>query len=153
MGSVYRTIGNRAAAYQASLRDKYIENTGIEVTIYKPNSENQLDAFGDQDTNNAARVESQIVVVPHFKDYYQIIDILGENVENDLPLEVQIKTTEHLPIDTLIQIPLPNKYAEEGEGVQAMMWRVLSVEQKHLDTGYSKVAKCVPSRDNTWTPS
>lgn len=142
----YRDVANTTAEYQSELRDNYIENSGISIQLQVPITENVLDSFGDLKTDDDTRIVSIIQAIPRFTEYYQIVDIIGQNLEEAIPLEVQIKSTQHVPNDTLLTIPTPS---DDG-GTQEMVWRVLSTEKKHLEVGYSKLIRCVPARNEGW---
>lgn len=146
MSGNYREYADCMAALQACKRDNYIKLHGICVTAMLPidsNNENKTEYnhFGDMCSIN--RVDEVRFVLPLYDNYYTLLDVIGEDHEDPLPLECLTKSSDHWPRDTLFKLPV----LIEGE-LKDRYWRVISHEQKHLEINYEKKIKCVPARDS-----
>lgn len=143
----FRGLANEALNSQACKRDKYIEAHGICVNAMLPlteegNFDSQVDYFGDKVTVN--RKDIVMPLVPQYRDYYQLLDIVGEDLEEPLPLECLVRTSDYWPLDTIFRLPV----RDTAGIVQDRYWRVIKQEQKHLEVGYSKKIYVVPARDH-----
>jgi hypothetical protein len=142
-----RELANKMLQLQACQRDKYVEQYGICVTAMVPlNSEgevnSEVDYFGDKCAAN--RKDVVMPLIPQYSDYYSLIDIVGEDHENPLPLECLVRTCDYWPLDTIFRLPVMNT-----DGVlQDRYWRVINQNQKHLELVYSKKIQVVPARDH-----
>lgn len=147
MSNNYREYADMMVSLQACKRDNYIKNHGICVTAMLPtntvDNENRTEYnfFGDMCSDN--RVDKDMFLIPLYNDYYTVLDVIGEDHEDPLPLECLVTSEDHWPRDTLFKLPV----LIEGE-LQDRYWRVLSSEQKHLEVNYDKKIKCVPARDS-----
>ncbi|NNK82754.1 MAG: hypothetical protein HKO92_06500 [Flavobacteriaceae bacterium] len=145
-GSNYRKYVNYIASLQACKRDIYIKSHGLCVTALLPvdsdsNLKTEINYFGDMCAIN--RVDKPMFVLPLYNDYYTLLDVIGEDHEDPLPLECETLSVDHWPRDTIFMLPVLI------EGVlKDRFWRVLSHEQKHLEVNYQKKIKCVPARDS-----
>lgn len=145
MGS-YREYADKLALLQACKRDNYIKLHGICVMAMLPyNSDGETKAeinyFGDMCGHN--RINEERHLIPLYDNYYTLLDVIGEDHEDPLPLECITLSSEHWPRDTLFKLPV----LIDGE-LKDRYWRVISHEQKHLDVAYEKKIKCVPARDS-----
>jgi hypothetical protein len=105
--------------------------------------ENRTDInyFGDMCADN--RIDKEMWVLPYYDNYYTLLDVIGEDHEDPLPLECETLSSDHWPRDTIFRLPVLI------EGVlEDRYWRVISHEQKHLEVNYQKKIKCVPARDS-----
>ena len=138
-----RTYLNSLTGYKAKLRDKYIDYQGITVNIDRPNTEDQIDDFGD--IIQGARTTSQIKVVPRYDAYHMIIDLFGGvDIEQELPLELEARTADYIPNDSLIYLPI-NSPDDLGAPIEP--WRVIRSEIKYLERMHVRIIKVVPFRD------
>lgn len=136
-----RELSNRTTSYQTNLRNRQIDYNGVIATIYKPSQEDEFDELGGRKT--FTRTAESIKCIPKYESYYQILNLIGgSSVEDNLPLEVYIRTDVEVPNDTILEIPLNTK----DNNLINYKWRVLSVELKHLETYYAKILKCVAAR-------
>ena len=146
MAGNYREYADKLAMLQACKRDQYIKLHGICVTAVLPTSvkseiKTDYNFFGDMCADT--RVDEVRFLIPLYDDYYTLLDVIGEDHEDPLPLECKTLSTDHWPRDTLFRLPVLI------DGVlKDRWWRVLSHEQKHLDVAYEKKIKCVPARDH-----
>lgn len=144
----YRLYADCAALVNSCLRDKYIEQHGLCVTAMLPLSESSevksnYTVFGDPCADN--RKDETRWLIPLFKDYHQILNLVGDDIEDPLPLECLVKTTELWPNDTLFRLPV---YDEAMDQLVDRYWKVIRPERKHLEVTYSKKIKVVPARDH-----
>lgn len=136
------------AKLQACRRDKQIEQLGLCVTAMVPINElgeeveNEVNFYGDPCIHN--RKDKVMWIVPNYKDYYSLLSIVGEDLENPLPLECQVKTTEHWPRETIFKLPVLHS---NGELIDRY-WKVINQEGKHLEVYYDKKLLAVPARDH-----
>jgi hypothetical protein len=142
----FRAFADQLALQQACVRDHWIEQNGLCVTVMEPSTgtaeENKVDFYSDFCTEN--RIDSLKWLVPLWKDYYTILDVLGEDNEDPLPLEALVKTTDHWFRDSIVRLPVLNT---ENQLIDKY-WRVLSGQQRHLEAVYDKKIKLVPARDH-----
>lgn len=137
----FRVYSDNLAEYYSCLRDRQIEHEGLRVTIHEPiDQENTVDFYGDPEISN--RKDRVVYMIPIYRDYFEILDVLGTDAENDLPLECLIKTSDHIPRETVFRLPVRN---DAGDLIDRF-WRVIGSELRHLDLGYQKIIKCVPAR-------
>jgi hypothetical protein len=146
---MYRGLANSAALYQARLRDRALDVTGIRTECYRPvigtgsAPESAKDFYGDANpAYSYSNGPDSIVVDPKYDAYHQLLDIVGLDSEQTLPLEVIIKTCDHVPDRTLLRLPIRSK----SDDTRQIWWVVQRTEVKHLETYYAKVAQCVPYR-------
>lgn len=146
VGFNYRSaFKGRQVDYLAALRDSAIFNLyGITVTAFIPKVENNVDEyqnFKDDDFN-----EFQIMCVPEFTEYRQVLSQFGMSAEDnvDYPLDILIPSALHLPRNTRLVL---NEFDSHEHKIDRE-WRVLSTETKQLSNSksYTKVAHCVPAR-------
>jgi len=143
--TLLRDLANNSVLYQASLRDNYVEANGVPVVCLVPVTENNKNELGDFIEGDRESVTLKLV--PRYKQYFQLLSILEESIEDTLPLELIMKTTDDLQKDTILQIDVVMPHNEEVVN----QWRVLSSGLKHLEFGYAKVAKAVPRRGLDWS--
>jgi hypothetical protein len=43
-----------------------------------------------------------ITIIPKYESYYQIVDLMGADIDTDMALEVIAKISDHIPNDSLI---------------------------------------------------
>lgn len=136
------------ASLQACRRDKQIEALGLCVTAMIPideagdEVENSVDFYGDPNICN--RKDKVMWLIPNYSDYYSLLSIVGEDLENPLPLECKVKTSDHWPRDTIFKLPVQHA---DGSVIDRY-WKVLNQEGKHLEVYYDKKIQCVPARDH-----
>lgn len=138
---LYRRFANRSVAYVGALRDGAIDEQGVVTKIKRPAIENQMNYYGDYVSDYLP--EQDIVVVPQYNKYYQVIDILGYCVEPELPLEAFVKLYDYIPNDSIIKLGVRSL----SGCIQQRWWRVLSTEVKHIENLYARVAKLSPVRE------
>ena len=146
MAGGYREYADALACLQACRRDAYVKLHGICITAMLPvdsesNLKTEINYFGDMCAVN--RVDETRFVIPLYDNYYTLLDVIGEDHEDPLPLECITMTSDHWPRDTLIGLPIV-----EGDSLETRWWRVISHEQKHIDVAYDKRIKVVPARDS-----
>lgn len=147
--SNYRDLANRQALLLACKRDKYIERAGIPVNAMLPilnESEDvsEIEFYGDIDSIN--RQDQVMYLIPQYEEYQQILSILdGDDLEEPLPLECIVKSTDKWPKDTIFRLPVFNNTTGEMED---RYWRVLSETKKHLEVSFERRIKVVPARDH-----
>jgi hypothetical protein len=137
----YWELGNRSVEYLASLRDRNVDLIGVRTKIRRPDRENPVSFYGDYLSSYLP--EEDISLVPQYSKYYQVIDILGQMVEVNLPLQAVVKVKDYIPNDSVVLIAVRNN---EGT-TQSRWWRVLSTEVKHIDNHYSRIAYLAPVRE------
>jgi len=137
----YRVLANRSANYQAHLRDDQIRDWGVLTVIRRPIVENNNDFYGDPISTYGP--EEPIFVLPNYASYYQVIDILGQDVEFKLPLEVMAKVEDYVPNDSVLHLQVRNSLGS----MEKRWWRVLSSDVKHLESQFSRVIRCTPVRE------
>ena len=137
----YRHLANESVNYLAELRDRNVDMFGIVTKIRRPDTENKIDFYGD--FSNSYLPEEDISCVPQYDKYYQVINILGQDIEVTLPLEAIVKIKDYIPNDSVIKIGVRNNSGE----TQLRWWRVLSTEIKHIESHYARVAKLAPVRE------
>lgn len=142
----FREYLNSIALLQACKRDHYVKMQGICVTAMLPTNtegdkKTDYNYFGDMCADN--RVDESRTLLPLYNDYYTLLDVIGEDHEDPLPLECLTLSTEYWPRDSLFKLPV----LINGE-LKDRYWRVISDNQKHLDVVYNKKIKCVPARDS-----
>jgi hypothetical protein len=147
---------NRSAAYLAQLADRQIEIMGIFAPARIPNintggipnilAASDLDFFGD-----IVDIPTQLTnlwCLPRYNQWYELLSILGEDLENPVPLEVYFKTSDFVPRNTLIALDV-----KSDNGILNRRWfRVLSLETKHIENLYGKMGRCVPLRTDVARP-
>lgn len=142
----YREYADAMVSLQACKRDNYIRLHGICVTAMLPTNtdgeeKTEYNFFGDMCADN--RRDKPMFLIPQYDNYYTLLDVIGEDHEDPLPLECMTMSGDHWPRDTLFKLPVLI------DGVlKDRYWRVISHEQKHLDLSYEKKIKCVPARDS-----
>ncbi len=142
----YRNYANYLSQLMACARDSQIEAMGICVNAMLPvnsNGENvtEFDFYGDMNAIN--RQDKVMWLIPQYDNYYQLLDVLGHDPEDPLPLECIVKSTDIWPKDTIFRLPVLNTATNEMEDIY---WRVISEFQKHLDVPYERKIKAVPAR-------
>lgn len=137
----YRGLVNSTIDYQVQLRDREIALTGVRTQIRRPFRENAYDYYGDIESAYGAREPIQLI--PKYDSYYQIVDLMGSDIDTGMPLECIIKVKDHIPNDALILLGVRN---DEGN-VVSTWWRVLSSRIRHLEGAYSRVATLTPVRE------
>lgn len=144
----YRSVIEGAQVdYLAALRDSSFFNLyGIKVEVKIPKKENNLDEyinFVDDEWN-----VHEAVVVPKFTEYRSILSQLGQNAEEDYPLEILIPSGLHLPRNSRIILDEYNSH----ENKISREWRVLSTESKQLSNSktYTRIAYCTPARSSIY---
>ena len=146
MSGNYRTYADCMVSLHACRRDSYIQMHGISVTAMLPIDVNSdiktnISYFGDMHATN--RIDKPMFLLPLYNNYYTLLDVIGEDHEDPLPLECLVLTEDHWPRDTLFKLPVMI------DGIlKDRYWRVISQEQKHLEVNYDKKMKCVPARDS-----
>jgi hypothetical protein len=136
----FRVLANRSAEYLAELRDVNVDMMGLVTRIRRPITENQIDFYGDFIANYGT--EENITIVPQYDKYYQVINILGQNYEMNLPLDAIVKVKDYIPNESAILIAVRNN---EGT-TQSLWWKVMSTEVKHIESHYARVAHLGPMR-------
>lgn len=140
---MFRVYADNLAEYYSCKRDQQIEMEGLKVTLHIPvDTENPVDFYGDPEVTN--RVDTVIYMIPLYKSYFEILDVLGTDAENDLPLEGLIKMSDHVPRETVFRLPVRN---DAGQLIDRF-WRVIGSEIRHLDVGFEKIIKFVPARED-----
>lgn len=145
-GFNYRsTFKGKQIDYLASLRDSAIYNLyGVRATARIPKIENNVDEY--QNFKDDEFDTQQIICVPEFTDYRQVLSQYGMSAEDnvDYPLDILIPSALHLPRNSRIIL----SEFDASENKVGREWRVLSTETKQLSNSksYTKVAHCVPSR-------
>jgi hypothetical protein len=137
----YRDLQNRLADYQVKLRDREIELRGVKTWIRRPKNEDTEDFYGDLSSNYHPR--EPVFLIPKYSQYYQVVDVMGSDIEIDLPLEAIAKVSEHIPKDSLILLGLRNDYG----ALEMNWWRVLSSQVQHLERRTSKIIRMTPVRE------
>jgi hypothetical protein len=137
----YRDLQNAAVDYQARLRDREIESKGVKSWIRRPRNEDTQDFYGDPVSVYSPR--EPIYLIPNYTQYYQVIDIMGSDIETELPLEAIAKVHEHIPKDSLILLGARNDYGM----LEVNWWRVLSSQIRHLERRTSKTIRMTPVRE------
>jgi hypothetical protein len=152
--NAYNWIDKSASSVSASLRDRQIEYQGLPVDFLvmlvdgvatdKP----VYDEFGDPLTPDESLIglTSQVIstkIIPDFKSYYLLLDLLGRGTESELPLECKMKSTDNIPPGSTCKISL--RYPPENE-LREQIFEVLSTTVKHIETVYSKTLNLVPYR-------
>lgn len=143
----YRAYADCLASLQACIRDQYVECQGLKITAMLPIDSSgdvkpEVDFYGDYCPTN--RVDKVMYLIPIYDEYYTLLDLLGEDLEDPLPLECIVKAADNWPRDTIFKLPVMNN---EGQLIDRY-WRVLSEQQKHLDISYSRKIKVVPAREH-----
>ena len=131
--------------YLAALRDSAIYNLyGVAVEVKIPKVENNVDEY--QNFKDEDFISHQIMCVPEFTEYRQVLSQYGMSAEDnvDYPLDILIPSAQHLPRNSRIIL---SEY-DSNEHKIGREWRVLSTETKQLSNSksYTKVAHCVPAR-------
>jgi len=143
-----RLHANCLAELQACRRDKQIEQQGFCVVAMIPideagaEDEHQVDFYGDPCVAN--RKDKEMWILPNYDEYYSLINIMGEDSENPLPLVCSIKSTDHWPRETIFGLPVVHANGE----VITKWWKVMNEEGKHLEIYYDKRIQVVPARDH-----
>jgi hypothetical protein len=137
----YRDLQNNAVRYQTSLRDQAIESQGVQAVIRRPKSEDTEDFYGDPVSVYGPR--EVIFLIPNYSQYYQVVDLMGTDVEIELPLEAIAKVHDYIPNDSLILLGVRN---DEGR-LEMTWWRVLSSQVKHMERRMSKIVRMTPVRE------
>lgn len=146
MADNYREYFNNLASLLACKRDSHIKLQGLCINAMLPTNsggetKTEYNFFGDMCAVN--RVDKPMFLMPHYNDYYAVLDVIGEDHEDPLPLECSTLSTDHWPRDTIFRLPV----LIQGE-LKDRYWRVISEHQKHLEVNYDKKIKCVPARDS-----
>jgi hypothetical protein len=139
--SSYRDLANRSVVYQAQIRDRDVENQGIRTTIQRPTTENNVDFYGDP--INTYGNKEPISVIPLYAQYYQLVDVLGQDIELTLALDCIVKVNEYIPNESVIHLEVRNNKGS----LEKRWWRVLSTEIKHVERHYARVAHLAPVRE------
>lgn len=146
----YRTYQNLASCLLARKRDKQVEALGICVNAMLPldsNGDNktEFDYFGDMCAVN--RQDKEMWMIPLYNNYYQLLDIIGHDPEDPLPLECTVKSTDIWPRDTIFRLPVLNT----ANGImEDTYWRVISQHEKHLEVPYERKIQAVPARSHEY---
>lgn len=140
---IYRDLLNRGTTYLQRLRDRQLDTNGILADFYLPGEgEDNVNFFGDQLPDPSMRIHKRFMVIPSYNQYYMLIGIVGQTYEDNLPLEVMCEANAVIPVGSLFELPLkgPNGF------MRNVLWRVASVDVRHVDVPYGKVLKAVPAR-------
>lgn len=131
------------ADYYSALRDEALVNIGMLVTLKIPNIENNVDEYSDYlDLEDSDYTIKQTYIEPKFDSYVKTLSLLGQDMEGDYPLSIEIMTNEHMPRNTIIIIQEVNSAYE----AISREWRVLSTEIKQVGHIYTRMAYAVPAR-------
>lgn len=143
---------NSQVEYLAALRDSAIfDNYGVQVLVRVPVNEFQelADNVVDEYNNfvNDNWIETTETVVPKFEEYREILSEAGMTADGTdavWPLEIIIPSKLHIPRDSRIIL---NEYDCKEYGI-SREWVVLGTVMKQLSGSktYSRIARCVPSR-------
>jgi hypothetical protein len=136
----FRVLANRSAEYLAALRDINVDQMGVQTRIRRPVVENQINFYGDFVLNYGT--ESDITIVPQYDKYYQVINIVGQDYDVNLPLDAIVKVGDYIPNNSVILIAVRNNLGT----TQSMWWKVLATEVKHIESHYARVAHLAPTR-------
>ena len=143
--------------YYSALRDEAIfSNYGIKVLVRIPADddfnydENDVDEYSNYvNVNWIDTVES---IVPKFTEYRQNVSEHGMSADGTdglYPLECLIPTKLHLPRNSRIVF---SEY-DSNENKIVREWTVLGTQMKQLSGSktYTRIAECVPSRQESFT--
>lgn len=134
------------ADYYAKLRDEALVNIGMLVTLKIPKTENNIDEYSDYiDLQDTDYITKQTYIEPQFDKYVTTLSLLGQDMEKDYPLSINILSQEHMPRNTIIIIQEINSAFE----ALSREWRVLSTEIKQVGHIYTRQAFAVPARAYT----
>jgi len=139
---MYRNFANASVKYQAKLRDRDIDAVGVRTWIRINETEQSRDFYGDPIIKTRT-FRKQISLIPLYDRYYNVVDLMGSDVELNMPLQCIVRVQEHIPNNSVIELPLRN---DEGKLVNNW-WTVNSTQIKHLERGYSRVAYLTPTRE------
>lgn len=147
------------ASYLAALRDEALfSNWGISVLVRIPADKdgNILENNVDEYSNfvDIYWIDTTETVVPKFTEYRQNVSEEGmsaDGMDALYPLEVLIPSKLHLPRNSRI---IFNEYNSREEKI-AREWVVLGTQMKQLSNSktYTRVANCVPAREETYENS
>jgi hypothetical protein len=140
----YRTYADSVLTYRVMLRDREIEAVGMLVEASLPSEvENTVDIYGNFQRTEGSRITRSFYVVPLFEPYFQLLDIVGTDSEQSLPLEVRVKVADHIPMSTVLSIPT----RRTNGSIVETKWVVNAVDIKMLNAAFAKIAKCTPYRE------
>lgn len=135
-----------SADYYASLRDEALVNIGMLVTIKVPKQENNIDEYSDfVDIEDEDYLIKHTYIQPQIDKYIRTLSLLGQDMENEYPLTINILSREHMPRNTIIVMQEINSAYESV----SREWRVLSTEIKQVGHIYTRLAYAVPARSYT----
>lgn len=137
-----KALVSQAADYIWILRDEALMNKGIYITIKIPDEENNINEYSDFIDEREDYHEIQTFIEPQFDKYIMTLSLLGQDMERDYPLKVNIMSQVHIPKNSIMLIPEINS---EGS-IITREWRVLSTEIKQVGHIYTRVANCTPAR-------
>jgi hypothetical protein len=136
-----RAYANSAIAYQAKLRDRDIDLSGVKAWIRERLNEGTKDFYGDPIIKFGPR--RPISLIPLYRQYYNVVDLMGSDVELNVPFQCIVKVRDHIPNNSVIELPLRN---DDGRLV-SNWWTVNSTQIQHLERRYSRVAYLSPTRE------
>jgi len=143
----YRNLVNRAVGYMTSRRDSQITAEGILAKFAVPEtSAEQLEFYSDP--VSGLRKLVFYPCIPLYRAYYDMINITGTSIENELPLQIIVRSQDYIPIDTIIY--LPQNAVQDNLPMTVTFWRVLDTQFKHVESIASRIAEAVPARDGNW---
>jgi hypothetical protein len=137
----YHDLADISIDYQVQIRDRDVEIKGICTIIRRPIVENKLDFYGDPISQYGN--DEQIYIIPQYDGYYQIIDLLGQDVEATLPLKAIVKVSDYIPNDSVVHLAVRNNKGT----MEKRWWRIQSTSVKHLESHYSRIANLAPVRE------
>lgn len=132
-----RGTANNTLEYKRLIRDAYIDQNGLMITVVLPLVRN-IDTYGDLVyAKNQDTVEKRTSVIPKYHNWRMLIDVLGFSTEHPIPLEIIVRSDFDFPRGTKLIIPIDDQHKE---------WKVLSSSINHLDLTHDKIVKVVPWR-------
>lgn len=144
-----RLAVNNVVKYQEELRNAGIDREGLYIAIRQPLEENKQNLYGD--LKSSYKDIERIKCIPQYDNYFELLGLFGNSVEDTLPLHVLLKSDQHIKRDSIFELPRPQALDSScPKEQQWTYWRVLGEEVKHLGRIYGKFAKCVPARNFTW---